>query len=220
MNERVKSVLFMFAITLVCTAALAAVDLANRERIARNQELKLEKVILSVLGLLPGPDPGAEEIARLYGQRVKELTVGGRRVYLGYRPGGGGVTAVAFPVSGPGFWGPIYGLAAVDPQAVKLVGLAFYQHNETPGLGARITEPWFTKQFQGLHLALPAGNRKFFHLRPPGAAAGPGELDAITGATETSTRLEKFLNQDLEEFLAQTWTNPALQRALHQALKG
>ena len=111
----------------------------------------------------------------------------------------------AFPIGGPGFWGPVYGMVAVDPKAIKILGVAFYKHSETPGLGARITENWFTKQFQGLPLHPIEGDKKIFYLKPAGTGGAREELDAVTGATGTSRAVEAFVNRELDHFLRDLW---------------
>jgi Na+-transporting NADH:ubiquinone oxidoreductase subunit C len=110
-----------------------------------------------------------------------------------------------FPVGGQGFWGPIKGMVAVDPKAERLIGVAFYEHSETPGLGARITEAWFKNQFKGLKLMPIKGDKKIFYLKPSGSGKGPNQLDAITGASRTSQAVERFLNRDLNMFLTKLW---------------
>ena len=110
-----------------------------------------------------------------------------------------------FPVGGPGFWGPVSGMVAVNPQASRILGIAFYKHSETPGLGGRITEEWFTNQFAGIPLYPIEGEKKIFYLKPQGGKQAPNELDAITGATGTSRAVESFLNQDLDHFMKQVW---------------
>jgi Na+-transporting NADH:ubiquinone oxidoreductase subunit C len=52
-----------------------------------------------------------------------------------------------FPVSGFGLWGPIYGYLAIASDGDTVIGTTWYEHAETPGLGANITEPWWQKQF-------------------------------------------------------------------------
>jgi Na+-transporting NADH:ubiquinone oxidoreductase subunit C len=96
-------------------------------------------------------------------------------------------------------------MVAVGPNATKILGLAFYRHSETPGLGARMTEDWFTKQFSGLSLYPITGQKKIFYLKPEGTGKDPNELDAITGATNTSAAIESFLNRDLDQFLREIW---------------
>jgi Na+-transporting NADH:ubiquinone oxidoreductase subunit C len=84
-------------------------------------------------------------------------------------------------------------VVAVDPQGERIIGIAFTKHQETPGLGGRISEPWFQQQFRGKPIAVPASGGeplRFVYRKPE----GPREVEAITGATQTSSRLDKFLN--------------------------
>jgi Na+-transporting NADH:ubiquinone oxidoreductase subunit C len=53
------------------------------------------------------------------------------------------------PVSGFGLWAPIYGFLALEPDGDTVVGTTWYEHGETPGLGANIAEPGWQKQFYG-----------------------------------------------------------------------
>lgn len=57
------------------------------------------------------------------------------------------ISVFVFPVSGFGLWAPIYGYIAVGPDGDHVIGTTWYEHGETPGLGANITEPWWQKQF-------------------------------------------------------------------------
>ena len=53
------------------------------------------------------------------------------------------------PVYGFGLWDAIYGFLAVRADGNQLIGISWYDHKETPGLGANISEPSWQKQFQG-----------------------------------------------------------------------
>lgn len=57
--------------------------------------------------------------------------------------------AFIIPVSGFGLWAPIYGYIAIGPSGDEVIGTTWYEHGETPGLGANITEPWWQNQFYG-----------------------------------------------------------------------
>ncbi|MEZ5314971.1 MAG: NADH:ubiquinone reductase (Na(+)-transporting) subunit C [Chlamydiales bacterium] len=59
------------------------------------------------------------------------------------------ISVFVIPVSGFGLWGPIYGYLALNPHNDKVIGTTWYEHAETPGLGANIGEPWWQKQFFG-----------------------------------------------------------------------
>ncbi len=195
----------MFLITLFFTSVVSAVKLFNEERIETNQRVKLQRIILQVLGM-PGEKGDSDmDVVWTFETRVKRVDVKEKDLYVGYEKDGKTVSGYAFPVGGPGFWGPIYGMVAVNPGASKILGIAFYRHSETPGLGARMTEDWFTKQFIGLPLYPIEGNKKIFYLRTTGTKKGPNELDAITGATGTSRGIEAFLNEELDRFLKELW---------------
>ncbi len=184
---------------------VSAVKLFNEERMLTNQRVKLQRIILKVLGIHGEEKASAEDLVQTFETRVKSVEVKGKTLYVGYEKDGQTVRGYAFPVGGPGFWGPIYGMVAVDPKASKILGIAFYRHSETPGLGARMTEDWFTNQFAGLRLYPIEGDKKIFYLKPTGAKEAPNELDAITGATGTNRSIEAFLNHELDYFLRKLW---------------
>lgn len=193
--------MYMFFLTLFFTSLVSAVKLLNEERIAINEKVKLQRIILEVLGIPVKETISDVELVRIFDDRVKSLAVQERTVYVGHEEDGRTVRGYAFPVWGPGFWGPVYGMVAVDPGATRIVGVAFYRHSETPGLGARISESWFTEQFKGLKLFPLEEGRKIFYLKPEGTGKAPNELDGVTGATGTSRAVEAFLNRELDRFL-------------------
>jgi len=192
-------------LTFFFAAVVSAVKVYNEERIETNQEVKLQKIVLQVLHIPVREKASNREVIQAFEERVKSIEVKKQTLYVGYSEDGRSITGYAFPVGGAGFWGPVYGMVSVDPEASKILGIAFYRHSETPGLGARITEPWFTKQFTNLPIFPVEGNRKIFYLKPAGPGKGPNELDAITGATGTSRAVEAFVNRDLDRFLRDTW---------------
>ena len=78
-------------------------------------------------------------------------------------------------------------MVAVDPDAGVFGQLRILEHNETPGLGARIEEAWFQRQM--------AGKTGPFVLKPEGTRSeAPTEIDAITGATLSSAAVRDILN--------------------------
>jgi len=64
MKKRLYSIVFMFVLTFVFAAVVSAVKVHNEERIQINQQVKLQRVILKVLGVpvdekrRTGCDPG------------------------------------------------------------------------------------------------------------------------------------------------------------------
>ena len=205
MKKRFYSIVFMFVLTFFFAALVSAVKVHNEERIQTNQQVKLKRIVLKVLGVSVDEKAPNREVIQIFEKRVKPIEVKQQTLYVGYSEDGRSVTGYAFPVGGAGFWGPVYGMVSVDPEASRILGIAFYRHSETPGLGARITEPWFTRQFAGLPVFPVEGDKKIFYLKPAGPGKRPNELDAITGATGTSRAVETFVNRDLDRFLRETW---------------
>lgn len=200
MKKRVYSIAFMFVITLFCTGVLTMISRASAERIELARQARMQRLVLAVLAMPPDKDATDRQVAKLYADSVRKEDLDGRTVYVGLAPNGKSAAGYAFDVSGPGFWGPIHGLMGVTPELTRVLGIAFYDHQETPGLGGRIDEPWFRNQFAGKPLEIgPDG--LYFHFTTPGMHTRDTDVDAITGATETSRRLSKFLNLDLAETL-------------------
>ncbi len=207
MIKQLRSVVYMFVIAIFFASLVSAVKLLNEKRIRTNEAIKLQKIVLEVLNIPVEKDKTDEHISALFSERIKDIEVGEKVLYVGYEEDGRTIQGYAFPVGGPGFWGPIQGMVGVDPHATKILGIAFYKHTETPGLGGRITEDWFTRQFKDLPLHPIEGDQMIFYLKPAGTRGAPDELDAITGATNTSSAVEAFLNDELDHFLKTLWAS-------------
>lgn len=205
MKKQALSVVYMFLITLFFASLVSAVKLMNDKKIERNQTIKLQRIILQVLQIPIEDQMAEQELLRIFTDRVKEIDVEERILYIGFEEDGQTIRGYALPVGGPGFWGPIQGMVGITPDATNVLGIAFTQHSETPGLGGRITESWFTDQFKDLPLHPIQGDQNIFYLKPQGTAQATNELDAITGATNTSSAVETFLNQELDHFLKKLW---------------
>jgi Na+-transporting NADH:ubiquinone oxidoreductase subunit C len=200
-KKRLFSVAYMFGLTFFFTALVSTIYEVNRERIAINEEIVLQRVVLEVLGMKPEQGTPDKRVREIFGRRVRVEEREGRILYRGFTEDGKTLVGYAFPLYGAGFWGPIYGMMGVDPQVERVIGVSFYRHSETPGLGGRITEAWFTDQFVGKPL-LPRGKEgKYFSLVTPGTAQVEGELDAITGATGTSRAVDRLLDEGLKDYL-------------------
>ena len=207
MIKQLRSVVYMFVIAIFFASLVSAVNFLNDKRIRTNEAIKLQKIVLEVLNIPVEKDKADEHISALFLERIKDIEVGAKVLYVGYEEDGRTIQGYAFPVGGPGFWGPIQGMVGVDPHATKILGIAFYKHTETPGLGGRITEDWFTRQFKDLPLHPIEGDQMIFYLKPAGIRGAPDELDAITGATNTSSAVEAFLNDELDHFLKELWAS-------------
>lgn len=156
--------LYMFLLTLFFTAIVSVTKVVNEERINNNQQSKLQRVILRVLQVPVQGDMRVEDLQVLYKKRVRVTELAGRTVYTAFEQNGVTVSGHATTLNGPGFWGPVYAMVGVDGGVTKIIGIEFYKHQETPGLGARISESWFEEQFIGLSLDGGKAGDAFFHL--------------------------------------------------------
>ena len=188
-------VVYMFAVTAFFSSIVIGFSQLTKDRVEANEYLAFEKAVLAVLPGLLDSQAGRLELHRkfveLVGQPDDES--GGACTLAA----DGKIVAYALPVSGQGFWAPIKGVIGLKADRRTITGIAFYEQNETPGLGAQITTSGFTIQFQGK--VLSSGDKPL-NIRPPGAALGASDIEAVTGATQTSTRLEKILNDELTEW--------------------
>ncbi|MDP6379794.1 MAG: FMN-binding protein [Phycisphaerae bacterium] len=220
LNSPVYVIVFTVIVSAAFTAAVTTLQVVGEDKIRRNEALRAEKAIVEVFHLGNTELMTAEEIAELVGRRVDRRWMAldpetGRKFDLvrayktdaepGSERNDADLVGVAFEISGNGFWAPISGLMALSPDLGRVLGVAFLDHSETPGLGGRITEEQFQKQFEGLNVAPPAAGRKFIYIagerpeRPDDPRFGRS-VDAITGATQTSAAVERFINENLAQF--------------------
>ena len=71
-----------------------------------------------------------------------------RTVYL-LNDDNGDLDKVILPLHGYGLWSTLYGFIALEANGNDIFGLQFYQHGETPGLGAEVDNPRWKALWQG-----------------------------------------------------------------------
>lgn len=202
-ERRWYPVIYMFLVTAFFSFIVIGFTQLTNERVKANERLAFEKAVLSVLPGLYEKDLGRVELHNLFVRQVHEPddSSGGAYTLKKERR----IVAYALPISGQGFWAPIKGVIGIAADKKKVTGIAFYQQNETPGLGAEINKPAFTNQFKSKVLATEG---KPLNMKRPGDMLGNSEVHAVTGATQTSNRLEKIINVELENWRA-TLTKPS-----------
>lgn len=84
-----------------------------------------------------------------------------------------------------GYGGNIDMLVGIDLQG-KIKGIEILSHEETPGLGSKISEPWFVRQFVD----------KF------ATELKMSEIQTISGATISSKAVLEAIKEDVKEFMA------------------
>jgi len=171
LRDIIKMIVVLTVISTVMGATLSLVESITREPI-KFSKIKFVKGP-AVVAVLPECE---NDPIQDYKEGVVLEEKAGQKIIKSIFPArkNGKCVAVAFEVTGQGFHGPLGIMIGVDLKTGKLTGMRVMTHTETPGLGARATEPAFYKQFSGLGI-------KDVVLSDQG-----GKVDAITGATITS----------------------------------
>ncbi len=187
-ETRIYPVVFMIIVALFFGTILALFYHSTSERIKEFQELRLQEAILSLFDL------PLENVQASYDQYIVERTRDGLTYYvaiddtltLGY----------CFPAEGSGLWGTISGLLGVDNDFEHILAFYILDQNETPGLGGRITEPAFLKQFSGKEFR-QNGEIVQFGMIPENEPTGDFEINQITGATSSSRAVVSIIYSKL-----------------------
>ncbi|CAM2067783.1 NADH:ubiquinone reductase (Na(+)-transporting) subunit C [Sulfidibacter corallicola] len=143
-------------------------------------------------------------LARKAGKKPDDYDPGYKALYI-YQPGGK-VEAYVIPIMGNGLWDIIKGYIALDLDLNTVKGISFYEHAETPGLGARITEDWFKQNYVGKHILDNGGDLISITIaKGKVVETVPDRLhdhyvDGISGATLTGKGINDFLKSDLSKY--------------------
>ena len=98
---------------------------------------------------------------------------------------------IVLPIQGYGLWGTIYGFLTLESDMNTIKGISFYEHKETPGLGARIEEPEWRAKWNGIHSYDDSGE-----VATGVTKAGNSKenwVDGISGATLTSRGVSNMI---------------------------
>lgn len=165
----------LFAITAVAAVLLGFTNMATADIIAQQEKEANAKALQVVL-------PEATEF-----EAVKDLPLDGTIISeVNAGKANGEIVGYTFSALPTGYGGEINMLIGISAEG-KLTGIEILSHNETPGLGAKSTEPEFKDQFPGKSAEKPLTLVKE-------AASGENEVQAISGATITSTAVTDAIN--------------------------
>ncbi|MGB0881801.1 MAG: NADH:ubiquinone reductase (Na(+)-transporting) subunit C [Vicingaceae bacterium] len=101
--------------------------------------------------------------------------------------------------SGKGLWDDVWGYIGLNQDAESINGSVFDHKGETAGLGSKINETWFEKQFVGKTIA---ENGKFYPVtvEKPGKDLDNHQVDGISGATFSCVGVNEMLERNLEVY--------------------
>ena len=127
------------------------------------------------------------------------------------------IEGIALPVAGKGLWSTIFGYIALNPDTDSVLGIQFYKHGETPGLGGEVEKKWFTDNFVNHPIKESNGeityvpkkirneNGKIISISvikggvdySKSNKSAIHQVDGISGATVTADGVSDFLLEDL-----------------------
>lgn len=173
-EDIIKPVGVLLAICIIIPLALSVTNKVTAKKIA---ELEKENSKKNMQSLVSADD-------------FEKCSDGGIEYYTAIK--GGETAAYIFTESAKGYGGDVSVMTAVKPDGT-VAGVAILDvSNETPGLGQNAAKESFYSQYAGL--------KKGVSLLKNGAKAENNEVDAVTGATITSTAVTRAVNAALDDF--------------------
>jgi len=197
-------VIYMFLVTAIFSSIVIGFTQFTSSRVDANKKLAFEKAVLMVL---PGlyDEKGKPQGLQLHMRFVEKVNQPDDHSAQAYTlTDSGKIIAYALPITGPGFWAPIKAVIGIKADRKTITAIAFYRQNETPGLGAEITKPQFRNQFKDKVMLM---SDKPLSFERPGTMLNENAVHAITGATQTCTRLETIINDALVKWQQQMSNN-------------
>jgi len=114
---------------------------------------------------------------------------------------GGEIETLILPIEGYGLWGTLYGFMALEADSNTVVGITYYEHKETPGLGGEVENPRWKALWPGRRIFDAEGERALQVIKGNAGpvASDPHRVDGLSGATITSRGVTNMID---------FWTGP------------
>jgi len=195
------------------------VDIINRlpevsERFRKGQAVLMARLVDLATGTyVPGIDPGVFNQRRAARDPVTSIEIPPKQdvawikrrakhavVYL--LMDAGKPALIMLPVHGKGYGSTLYGYLGLTADLKTVVGLNFYEHTETPGLGSLIDAPAWREQWFGKKIWDQGDTMRLGVAEGPVDPASPDaafQVDGLTGATWTSHGVTNLLRYWLGE---------------------
>lgn len=189
MSEIIRMVVVLSLIAGVCSAALTSANTILGPRMEQQTDLYIR-------------GPALERLFKEPAEKVlgNKVTLAGDPddIPIFFKLDNNTVSMIAVEAVGKGgFGGDLKLMVGINLQNDTQAGIEVISHSETPGLGARIVEEGFRKQWRGKPLD-----------KPLALTGDGGNIDAISGASTTSqaaingtNEVLTFLQQNREEIL-------------------
>lgn len=202
MNKQspVYSIIFMLALCVVFGFGISFVNYATLPLLKKNESLHKNRLMSEAFMLKTDSGAAAEDYEKAVADALEPypLEYDGKETEA-YRNRENG--DIGFIFSGFGLWDRITGIIVMSADMDRIRNIRFLEQKETPGLGSRIEEGWFTDQFKGLSLNWEIPAEKRIIIGQSSGADVKNSVDAITGATQTSLALMDIINSELNMFI-------------------
>ncbi|NVK32111.1 MAG: Na(+)-translocating NADH-quinone reductase subunit C [Gammaproteobacteria bacterium] len=106
------------------------------------------------------------------------------------------ISRLILPVHGYGLWSTLYGFLALEPDTKTVIGLGFYEHAETPGLGGEVDNPNWKALWKGKEVYDQDFNVAISVIKGNVQASDPEamhKVDGLAGATLTSAGVSNLM---------------------------
>lgn len=177
-KDIIKPVCVLLAICVIIPLALSLTNKVTADKIAELEEKNSRETMANLIE--------ADEF------NENELEDGGESFNYYIAVKDGETVGFIFKTAEKGYGGDVSVMTAVNPDGtVKSVAILDVS-NETPGLGQNAAKESFYTQYEG--------KKSGISLLKNGADSEKNEVNAVTGATITSTAVNKAVNTALEQF--------------------
>lgn len=99
---------------------------------------------------------------------------------------------IVLPVHGYGLWGTLYGFFALSGDLNTVKGLGFYEHKETPGLGAQVDNDKWKALWPGKLAYKESGEVNLSVIK--GKSIHDNEIDGLSGASLTTRGVNNLIH--------------------------
>lgn len=202
----------LLIVTAVAGLALGTAEKITREPIARETARQHQAGLKETL-------PAAERFEPYTGDLSGYPLVQGAEIgYAGDRVVGADLT-----VASNGYGGPVTFLVGIDTDGI-ITGLKVTNHTETPGLGANAATQWFQDRFKGLSGTLEVvkgevSKETSSASESPDTQTGASkEADSQTSASKEAETGGKPATSQIQAITGATVTSSAVTRGVNQAL--
>ena len=177
-NDIIKPVAVLLAICIIIPLALSLTNRITKDKIAELDEKNSSETMASLIKADSFTEEGFKdgENEFTYNLALKD----------------GEIVGYIFKTAEKGYGGDVSVMTAVNVDGTVKSVAVLDVSNETPGLGQNAAKESFYTQYEGKTSGIS--------LLKNGADSAKNEVNAVTGATITSTAVNKAVNQALEQF--------------------